>query len=848
MKLKKKLFIRVFVISIFVSVFYAILFLNGVIAASISPTTVSVLEDTSRLYNVTVNTSLNEGGQLSNITQINITLPSSFTFTNETANQTFGPTTIQFVNTSTVLSWINSSAGGILINGSNSSASFWFNASGATPGTYNFSVSIVNVSGISIANVSVTVNDTTRPSIARFVGGTPANNTYLSATSLFLNVSGEDNGVIQNFLASLFNSTVIVVNATNLSSMLTSSLAANFSANFSSLSDGVYFYNVSINDTYNNTNTTETRTFTVDTIFPVPSYGAGTDANNSYLARPFILVNASATETNLNIINISLFNGTGIVVLNNTNITTTSGIVLHNFSALGDGIYHFNVSVNDSANNRNSTLLTRTVTVDTTFPVPSYATGSDGNNSYVPRPFILVNVSVTETNLNIVNVTLFNSSINLNNTNLTTTSGVVLHNLTGLADGVYFYNVSVNDSANNRNSTLATRMVIIDATLPNVTLGVGTNANKTSLSVNSIYVNISGADRNEANVTFTLRNATAVINETTLAIDTRTINWTGLAEGNFTYNVTFKDNASNVNTTVTRSVVLDRTKPSITFSCTPTNVQSDKTITCTCTTTDNLDGDAPPTFTVNPSTANTGTYTTTCSATDDAGNTESKDIKYTVELSTGGGSSGGGGGGSSGAGSAGEGNVNWVKTIVVERAQVAEGVVRSLLENERVRVDVPIVSSGDGSSSGGGGGGSSVHHVGVVSVDKKAKKATIEVSSTPQRVTLSVGESKKFDVTEDNYYDLLVTLNAISAVGRADVTIKSIREEIPRPSESAPVAPPEEEPAEPVSASPETVPQEPKQRISSRGLISLIAFFLIGIGLVIWFIVMATRRKKNPRL
>ncbi len=480
--------------------------------------------------------------------------------------------------------------------------------------------------------------------------------------------------------------------------------------------------------------------------------------------------------------------------------------------------------------------------------MPSYGAGTDANYTFVPRPFILVNVSATETNLNIVNVTLFNSSINLNNTNLTTTSGVVLHNLTGLADGVYFYNVSVNDSANNRNSTLATRMVIIDATLPNVTLGVGTNANKTSLSVNSIYVNISGADRNEANVTFTLRNATAVINETTLAIDTRTINWTGLAEGNFTYNVTFKDNASNVNTTVTRSVVLDRTKPSITFSCTPTNVQSDKTITCTCTTTDNLDGDAPPTFTVNPSTANTGTYTTTCSATDDAGNTESKDIKYTVELSTGGGSSGGGGGGSSGAGSAGEGNVNWVKTIVVERAQVAEGVVRSLLENERVRVDVPIVSSGDGSSSGGGGGESSVHHVGVVSVDKKAKKATIEVSSTPQRVTLSVGESKKFDVTEDNYYDLLVTLNAISAVGRADVTIKSIREEIPRPSESAPVAPPEEEPAEPVSASPETVPQEPKQRISSRGLISLIAFFLIGIGLVIWFIVMATRRKKNPRL
>ncbi len=458
---------------------------------------------------------------------------------------------------------------------------------------------------------------------------------------------------------------------------------------------------------------------------------------------------------------------------------------------------------------------------------------------------LLVNASATDTNLNIVNISVFNASDStLNATNITTTSGVVLHNFTFGIDGVYFFNVSVNDSANNRNSTLTTRMVIIDTTLPNVTLGVGTNTNKTNLSANSIYVNISGADRNEANITFTLRNATAVVNETTLSINTRTINWTGLADGNYTYNVTFKDNASNVNTTITRSIVVDRTKPSLTFSCTPTNIQSGKTITCTCTTTDNLDGDVPATFTANPSTANTGTYTTTCSGTDDAGNIESKDIQYTVELSSGGGGGGGGGGGSSGgAGSVGEDKVNWVKTIVIEKAQVAEGVVRALIENERVRVEIPVVSSSDG-GSGGGGGGTSVHHVGVVNVDKKAKKVTIEVSSTPQRVTLGVGEMKKFEVTGDSYYDLVVTLNAISAVGRADVSIRSIWEQMPQPP-AAPVAPPEE-PAEPdTSASPETVPQESKQRISSRGLISLIAFFLIGIGLVVWFIVMASRRKNS---
>jgi hypothetical protein len=52
---------------------------------------------------------------------------------------------------------------------------------------------------------------------------------------------------------------------------------------------------------------------------------------------------------------------------------------------------------------------------------------------------------------------------------------------------------------------------------------------------------------------------------------------------------------------------------------------------------------------------------------------------------------------------------------------------------------------------------------------------SIEVSSTTQTANLSIGGIKKFDVNADGYYDLQVTLNAITN-SRADVTISYLHE------------------------------------------------------------------------
>jgi hypothetical protein len=71
--------------------------------------------------------------------------------------------------------------------------------------------------------------------------------------------------------------------------------------------------------------------------------------------------------------------------------------------------------------------------------------------------------------------------------------------------------------------------------------------------------------------------------------------------------------------------------------------------------------------------------------------------------------------------------------------------------------------------------GGDTHHVGVKSITTTS--AVIEIASTPQQVTFNTGETKKFDLDEDNYYDMEVTLESIES-SRATVVIRALHEQI----------------------------------------------------------------------
>ncbi len=260
---------RLFSGLIILSSILTFIFAAHVITISSGASSFNFNEDSNAArYNITI---ANTNGGSFNITQVNITLPSSFTFianTNISTNITALLKT-SFVNTSTILSWTNAS-GIVFSNSSNGNGNvtyFLFNASAATPGNYNITIVTVNATGTNTTLLAVIINDTTVPVIVT-TNITPVNGANVSDTiSLQVNVS--DNGVMQAVFFNFTNTTgtqVGIARATNPSEN-----SWNSTFNTSTLSEGYYNVSVFANDTYNNLNSTTKVQILIDNTDPSPS-------------------------------------------------------------------------------------------------------------------------------------------------------------------------------------------------------------------------------------------------------------------------------------------------------------------------------------------------------------------------------------------------------------------------------------------------------------------------------------------------------------------------------------------------------------------------------------------------
>ncbi len=252
-------------------IFVGLLILSlAIVFAAITTTTsngltmLNISEDVSTVYNITVSNTNTAAD--SNISSVFIVIPNSFTITNST-NGTSG-TTLPFessvMGTNIILNWTNVTY--FAVN-NNTETSFWFNLTAATPGYYNMSVRAQNETGIYETNITLIVNDTTIPSTINYVGFTPANNSNLGYSSIYVNVSVTDNGVINTIRINLLNSTFDIVNWTNVTGDSTS-----WTMNISGLADGVYYVNATVNDTANNINRSLNRKFTIDTTAPTVAF------------------------------------------------------------------------------------------------------------------------------------------------------------------------------------------------------------------------------------------------------------------------------------------------------------------------------------------------------------------------------------------------------------------------------------------------------------------------------------------------------------------------------------------------------------------------------------------------
>ena len=269
-------------------------------------------------------------------------------------------------------------------------------------------------------------------------------------------------------------------------------------------------------------------------------------------------------------------------------------------------------------------------------------------------------------------------------------------------------------------------------------------------------------------VTYNVTNATLEQNHTVIAnniSDTHwnaTLNTSSFPDGTYNITVWANDTFGNVNRTRTAiRVVFDNTATSASLTCTPSDVSTGATVTCSCGASDTTSGinTSATSFTTSPSTSETGTFSETCSITDLAGNSASSTATYSVTSS------------GSGPGSPGGSTVTtsfYKKTIskINEEFEDMKTIEQELKVKERVRIKID----------------DTIHYIGIRELE--ATSATVEIASDPVQIKLDINDDAKIDVNEDNFYDIYVKLNSITN-GNADLTINYLHEEIPEEKDTA---------------------------------------------------------------
>ncbi len=392
-------------------------------------------------------------------------------------------------------------------------------------------------------------------------------------------------------------------------------------------------------------------TFFVDSLIPGITFSEPTETNNSYLTRNFIIINASASDTNFANITLRLFNSSNII--NSTSSSNSSYFA--NFSGLSDGIYFFNASASDILGNYNITE-TRRTTIDTISPSISLIS-PDGTFGY--NTSLSLNYSVSDANLQScwyhidsgANISILGCASTTFNT----------------SEGGHILRIYSNDSAGNLGTSSKNFSITIGA--PSITLHspIDIILNSGSVQFNYTASDPDSLDYCELWGNF---NGTFSSNQTTarqLFDQKFSLN---LNDGAYIWNVWCIDMLGYSTFDGNKTFSVDTTAPSLTIASPVGSYTSQTGITLQYTANDNnnlstcsynvtkgasveiastfISGCANTIFSV----SSVGDYVLWLSANDSVGNIKIVNSNFSIILPSGGGGggSGGGGGGSSGSG------------------------------------------------------------------------------------------------------------------------------------------------------------------------------------------------------
>jgi len=232
--------------------------------------------------------------------------------------------------------------------------------------------------------------------------------------------------------------------------------------------DGTHQIFMWANDTLNNI-AKDNHTYTISTA--APAITLINPSNNTFSNISTIWFNYTAVDVG-GVDTCRLYgNWSGGWHINLTNIhggDTSVDVNEGNFTQdLIDGEYYWNVWCNDTGNTADFYVNNRTLTIDTIFPLIDFEVETTANDTNTTNTFIYANVSTTENREDTITFTLHDQGGEYNVTSYTDGRNEI--NWTSVPDGNYTYNVTINDTTGNSNTT-ETRIIRLDDTAPSITI------------------------------------------------------------------------------------------------------------------------------------------------------------------------------------------------------------------------------------------------------------------------------------------------------------------------------------------------------------------------------------------
>ncbi|MBU0957625.1 MAG: hypothetical protein KKF56_02340 [Nanoarchaeota archaeon] len=111
-------------------------------------------------------------------------------------------------------------------------------------------------------------------------------------------------------------------------------------------------------------------------------------------------------------------------------------------------------------------------------------------------------------------------------------------------------------------------------------------------------------------------------------------------------------------------------------------------------------------------------------------------------------------------------------TYTISSSQIQLGYTKQLRENDRLRFTRQE------------GGSSVTHYVKIIDLQSSGNRVDIRITSNEINSSLNVGQTKKYDIDSDGYYDLSIKFERIVS-NKAELTLKEINEQVSSSSTSS---------------------------------------------------------------